>query len=83
VCLIQNAAQRANWNFLVLRHDSGIDLSAVVPDEFDVTSSLAGFDETGRLKSPLDLSKRLRLKPPPTSASMVRTFGGRVACGAS
>jgi hypothetical protein len=49
---------------LFLRHDIRIDLSAVVPDEFDVTPSLAGFNDTSRLKSPLDLSKGCGLSRP-------------------
>jgi hypothetical protein len=69
VCLSQgvqskNAAEGANWNIGLLRHNRCVDGLREPSHKFDVTALLAGFDESGGLKPTLDLAEGLRLKPP-------------------
>jgi hypothetical protein len=63
VSLIENTAQRSDWNFGFSRHNHSVDETAARSHKLHVASSLANLHEACGLKTPLDLAKGLRLKP--------------------
>ena len=62
--LAENAPQGADWHLLLLGYDRGVEGVACASREFNVATLLAHFDESSGLKAALDLTERLRLKPP-------------------
>ena len=64
VRLIQNAPQRSYRDFVVTGHNGRIRTAVRLPRELNVTSFLADFSETRRLKTTLDLTESQRLKSP-------------------
>jgi hypothetical protein len=49
---------------MFLRYDNRVDELSGTPYKLDVAAPLTSFDEACRLKTALDLAKRLRPKPP-------------------
>jgi hypothetical protein len=58
-----------------------IDRFAATPDKLDVAALLTSLIESRGFRPALDFAERLRLKAAPTSTSMARILGGRVARG--
>lgn len=55
--LMKDAVERADGDLAVFGHDGDIDRCPRRAHEFDVTSLLAGLDETGLFKTALDFTE--------------------------
>jgi hypothetical protein len=64
VGLTQDAAQSADWDFILSRHNCNVSGLADSPHKLDVAALLANLGESCSLEPALDFAEGLGLKPP-------------------